>query len=106
MIFFWSLFLLSTEEFIPPISHCTVVSSSQLDAMAMTLSPPLTLHEVELAAKAKLPQHIYEFYASGSDDEKALRRNIDAFNRYGNPPNHHQRSSIRIQSHVQLTRSL
>ncbi|RBA15414.1 hypothetical protein FPRO05_12488 [Fusarium proliferatum] len=49
--------------------------------MAMTLSPPLTLHEVELAAKAKLPQHIYEFYASGSDDEKALRRNIDAFNR-------------------------
>ncbi|CVK91869.1 related to L-lactate dehydrogenase (cytochrome) [Fusarium proliferatum] len=49
--------------------------------MAMTSSPPLTLYEVELAAKAKLPQHIYEFYASGSDDEKALRRNVDAFNR-------------------------
>ncbi|KAF5967085.1 putative L-lactate dehydrogenase (cytochrome) [Fusarium bulbicola] len=49
--------------------------------MATTSSPPLTLHEVELAAKAKLLQHIYEFYASGSDDEKALRRNVDAFNR-------------------------
>ncbi|KAI1055611.1 hypothetical protein LB505_010049 [Fusarium chuoi] len=42
----------------------------------MTSSPPLTLYEVELAAKAKLPQHIYKFYASGSDDERALRRNI------------------------------
>ncbi|KAF5674144.1 L-lactate dehydrogenase (cytochrome) [Fusarium circinatum] len=50
--------------------------------MATTSSPPLTLHEVELAAKAKLHQHIYEFYASGSDDEKALCRN-------GNPLNHH-----------------
>ncbi|KAF5641932.1 putative L-lactate dehydrogenase (cytochrome), partial [Fusarium sp. NRRL 25303] len=49
--------------------------------MATTSSPPLTLREVELAAKTKLPQHIYEFYASGSDDEKALRRNVDAFNR-------------------------
>ncbi|KAI1017934.1 hypothetical protein LB504_003911 [Fusarium proliferatum] len=47
----------------------------------MTSSPPLTLYEVEVAAKAKLPQHIYKFYASGSDDEKALRRNVDAFNR-------------------------
>ncbi|KAF5635322.1 L-lactate dehydrogenase (cytochrome) [Fusarium tjaetaba] len=53
--------------------------------MATTSSPPLTLHQVELAAKAKLSQHIYEFYASGSDDEEALRRNVDAFNRYGNP---------------------
>ncbi|KAF5968888.1 L-lactate dehydrogenase (cytochrome) [Fusarium coicis] len=55
--------------------------------MAATSSQPLTLHQVELAAKAKLPQHIYEFYASGSDDEGALRRNVDAFNRYGNPLN-------------------
>jgi (S)-2-hydroxy-acid oxidase len=47
-------------------------------------SPPLTLHEVELAGKAKLPKHIYEFYASGSDDEEALRRNVEAFNRYAN----------------------
>ncbi|KAF5241882.1 hypothetical protein FANTH_8957 [Fusarium anthophilum] len=57
--------------------------------MATTSSPPLTLHKVELAAKAKLPQHIYEFYASGSVDDKALRRNVDAFNRYGNPLNYH-----------------
>ncbi|KAF1854808.1 hypothetical protein Lal_00008670 [Lupinus albus] len=49
--------------------------------MATTSSQPLTLHQVELAAKSKLPQHIYEFYASGSDDEEALRRNVDAFNR-------------------------
>lgn len=47
-------------------------------------SLPLTLKEVELAAKAKLPAHIYEFYASGSDDEEALRRNVAAFNRYVN----------------------
>ncbi|OOF91242.1 hypothetical protein ASPCADRAFT_518806 [Aspergillus carbonarius ITEM 5010] len=42
---------------------------------------PLTIHEVEQAAKARLPAHIYEFYASGSDQQNALIRNEKAFNR-------------------------
>ncbi|PYI10685.1 S-2-hydroxy-acid oxidase [Aspergillus sclerotiicarbonarius CBS 121057] len=42
---------------------------------------PLTLHEVEQAAKARLPAHIYEFYASGSDQQNALIRNEKAFDR-------------------------
>ncbi|KAE8370446.1 FMN-dependent dehydrogenase [Aspergillus caelatus] len=32
-------------------------------------------------AKVKLPKHIYEFYASGSDSQSALARNENAFNR-------------------------
>lgn len=48
---------------------------------SLTRKPPLTLGEVEEAAKEKLPKHIYDFYASGSDDEEALRRNVAAFNR-------------------------
>ncbi|KAH7034529.1 FMN-dependent dehydrogenase [Microdochium trichocladiopsis] len=50
-------------------------------ALSTTDSAPLTLREVELRAKENLPSHIYEFYASGSDDEEALRRNVEAFGR-------------------------
>ncbi|KAK1142925.1 hypothetical protein N8T08_007166 [Aspergillus melleus] len=42
---------------------------------------PLTLTEVEEFASQKLPKHIYEFYASGSDKQKALVRNEKAFDR-------------------------
>ncbi|RAL02635.1 alpha-hydroxy acid oxidase [Aspergillus ibericus CBS 121593] len=54
------------------------------NASQCTPSPtddPLTLHEFEQAAKARLPAHIYEFYASGSDQQNALARNEAAFNR-------------------------
>ncbi|PWY80866.1 FMN-dependent alpha-hydroxy acid dehydrogenase [Aspergillus sclerotioniger CBS 115572] len=46
-----------------------------------TTNDPLTLPEVEHAAKARLPSHIYEFYASGSDQQNALARNEKAFDR-------------------------
>ncbi|KAH8429194.1 alpha-hydroxy acid oxidase [Aspergillus melleus] len=42
---------------------------------------PLTVTEVEQIARDKLPKHIYEFYASGSDEQKALVRNEKAFDR-------------------------
>lgn len=43
---------------------------------------PITLDEIEALAKEKLPRHIYDLYASGSDDQRALARNRDAFKRY------------------------
>lgn len=42
---------------------------------------PLTLDEIEAAARDKLPRHIYDFYASGSDNQRALARNRNAFSR-------------------------
>ncbi|KAE8381834.1 FMN-dependent dehydrogenase [Aspergillus bertholletiae] len=42
---------------------------------------PITLREVESIAKDKLPRHVYEFYASGSDAQNALVRNEKAFHR-------------------------
>ncbi|PLB51467.1 S-2-hydroxy-acid oxidase [Aspergillus steynii IBT 23096] len=42
---------------------------------------PLTLDGVEQLAKAKLPNNIYDFYACGSDEQKALARNEKAFDR-------------------------
>lgn len=55
---------------------------------------PLTLQEVEVAAKKNLPKHIYEFYASGSDDGEALRRNVDGFSRYVNTCAQHMRVRV------------
>ncbi|PYH92810.1 S-2-hydroxy-acid oxidase [Aspergillus ellipticus CBS 707.79] len=43
---------------------------------------PLTLREVENAAKDRLPRHIYDFYASGSDNQLAVSRNEEAFERH------------------------
>ncbi|KAI9046018.1 S-2-hydroxy-acid oxidase [Aspergillus affinis] len=42
---------------------------------------PLIVPEVEDIARKKLPKHIYEFYAFGSDEQKALVRNEKAFDR-------------------------
>lgn len=41
---------------------------------------PITLDEVEAIAKRRLPGHVYALYASGADDQDALRRNREAFN--------------------------
>jgi 4-hydroxymandelate oxidase len=40
---------------------------------------PLNLTELEQIAKARLPQMVWDYYSSGADDERALRRNVDAF---------------------------
>jgi len=43
---------------------------------------PLKLEDFELAARAVLPQGIYDYIAGGSEDEAALRGNREAFARY------------------------
>ncbi|CAG8040786.1 unnamed protein product [Penicillium salamii] len=42
---------------------------------------PFSISEIQAAAKDKLPKYVYDFYASGSDDEKALARNRSSFDR-------------------------
>ncbi len=41
----------------------------------------LNLHELEALAKEKLPRLAWDYYSSGADDERCLRRNIDAYER-------------------------
>jgi hypothetical protein len=50
--------------------------------MANETSKPITIDELEAIAKTKLPQNVYDYYACGSDDQKCLRRNRSAFDRY------------------------
>ncbi|CAH0034630.1 unnamed protein product [Clonostachys rhizophaga] len=45
------------------------------------MADPLTLDEVEAAAKKSLPSKIYDFYASGADGQLAVVRNRHAFSR-------------------------
>ena len=42
---------------------------------------PITVQEVKVLAQKRLPKSVYDYYACGADDQDALRRNIDAFNR-------------------------
>lgn len=41
----------------------------------------LNLHELEAVAKSKLPTFAWDYYASGADDERCIRRNIEAYER-------------------------
>ncbi|MGE0547754.1 MAG: alpha-hydroxy acid oxidase [Kofleriaceae bacterium] len=41
----------------------------------------LNLHELEALAKARLPQLAWDYYSSGADDERCVRRNQDAYDR-------------------------
>lgn len=41
----------------------------------------LNLAELEALARARLPQMVWDYYASGADDERCLRRNVEAFAR-------------------------
>lgn len=42
---------------------------------------PITIEDLETIARRKLPQNVYDYYASGSDDQNCLRRNREAFDR-------------------------
>lgn len=52
-----------------------------VDIMAEDNSNPITIDELEAIAKQKLLQNVYDYYASGSDDQKCVRRNRKAFDR-------------------------
>src|SRR6478609_5896860 len=41
----------------------------------------LNLAELERLAHARLPQMAWDYYASGADDERCVRRNCEAFER-------------------------
>ena len=43
---------------------------------------PITIDEFEQIARSKLPGNVYDYYASGSDQQKALKRNYTAYDRY------------------------
>jgi 4-hydroxymandelate oxidase len=43
------------------------------------VAEPLNLRDLEALARARLSQMAWDYYASGADDESALRRNVDAF---------------------------
>ncbi|KLJ11131.1 hypothetical protein EMPG_13582 [Blastomyces silverae] len=42
---------------------------------------PITIAELAILAQKKLPKQVWDYYASGADEENALRRNRSAFDR-------------------------
>ena len=46
-----------------------------------TVEDPITIAEITYIAKRKLPKQVWDYYASGSDEEVAVARNKTAFDR-------------------------
>ncbi|KAK2801965.1 hypothetical protein FQN50_007521 [Emmonsiellopsis sp. PD_5] len=46
-----------------------------------TKEDPITIAELAVLAQKKLPKQVWDYYASGADEEKAVRRNQNAFDR-------------------------
>jgi (S)-2-hydroxy-acid oxidase len=42
---------------------------------------PITIAEITSIARKKLPKQVWDYYASGADEERALKRNAGAFDR-------------------------
>jgi (S)-2-hydroxy-acid oxidase len=47
-----------------------------------TKEDPITIGEFEAIAQSKLPGNVYDYYASGADEQKALKRNHSAYDQY------------------------
>lgn len=54
--------------------------------MSMRATQFLSAADVERAARRRLPRCVYEYVRGGTEDERALRRNAAAFERYGFVP--------------------
>lgn len=65
---------------VPPIT-LSVPSAAAAPLVAPTAPRPVSLLDYERMAAIRLPKMAYDYFASGSGDEVALRRNREAFER-------------------------
>ena len=49
---------------------------------AAAAEDPITIAEITYIAKRKLPKQVWDYYASGADEEVAVTRNKSAFDRF------------------------
>lgn len=49
---------------------------------AASSTVPITVTEIEEIAKTRLPKNVYDYYACGADEQKALARNSYMFDRW------------------------
>lgn len=48
---------------------------------AASSTVPITVTEIEQIAQTRLPKNVYDYYACGADEQKALARNSYMFDR-------------------------
>ena len=77
--------VVANSTVIPP--HKAVHARRQrADANPAATEPLVNLKDFENAARAKLPVHIFDYFAGGAGDNLALRRNAVSFDRVIYPP--------------------
>ena len=52
--------------------------------MADSLTDPVCLEDFESYARQYLPNHAFEFFAGGANEETTIRENVEAFKRCEN----------------------
>ena len=55
--------------------------------MADSLTDPVCLEDFESYARQYLPNHAFEFFAGGANEETTIRENVEAFKRCENIQN-------------------
>ena len=56
----------------------------ELGNMADSLTEPVCLKDFESYARQYLPNHAFEFFAGGANEETTIRENVEAFKRCEN----------------------
>ena len=63
--------------------------------MADSLTDPVCLEDFESYARQYLPNHAFEFFAGGANEETTIRENVEAFKRCENIQNGGGRKGLR-----------
>ena len=70
----------------------------ELGNMADSLTEPVCLKDFESYARQYLPNHAFEFFAGGANEETTIRENVEAFKRCENI--HENGRFAKVQSSV------
>jgi hypothetical protein len=54
-----------------------------MSSTELTNQDPVTIAEIRAIAQSRLPGPVWDYYATGADDEETLQRNSAVFQEYG-----------------------
>lgn len=62
-------------------SEAKFIKFVTMSQKAASSTVPITVMEIEEIAKTRLPKNVYDYYACGADEQKAMARNAYMFDR-------------------------
>lgn len=81
-----------------PRAHRGQSEVSSAVNMADSLTEPVCLKDFESYARQYLPNHAFEFFAGGANEETTIRENLEAFKRCENMGREHLGPGVKYRS--------